>query len=498
MASVALRGATFVAPPSHGSVPLTLPQPPLQLSPPSTTTCHSQTLATVGVSSSLAFFLAAAQSRHLRQLPRRVLLRRATESAVDVPQETSVEGSASPSAASGSAADDAAASVDGAAAAVGSKSRFRIERRGVKGLGAVATEDMPKGSVVLFEPPLLMFETEALEMLFGFAEGGGDILVQDPFIMRDWEKGLSDAVDGAAYSGFQPENENDKEELSEEQEKIAAGTVDAFWALADTSEVTAGADMDKTAVGITRTNALSLGPDAAGLFLRVSRFNHSCSPNVYHHWVEEDGGEDLRTTRDVKEGEELCISYLSQDGLFSSARERQGELVHQFGFRCECEVCSAGKRAASFVTEQDLGDMAAISDRRRQRLRELNEALRRPRQSTAAPSDGPKRGGGRKLAQEADELLDAEFGGHPAASALVHFAAFRRSLDADMLDVAREMAATAYENALLAEGADSMKVEKLKEYAENPEQFRIDMAEPDDDDEDASSEPNKPSQEPKE
>ncbi|CUS14257.1 unnamed protein product, partial [Tuber aestivum] len=75
--------------------------------------------------------------------------------------------------------------------------------------------------------------------------------------------------------------------------------------------------------GITKTNALPLGPDSedAGLFLTVARLNHSCSPNANHTWNSNTGTETIHAIRDILRGEEITICYIGSD---KSCRDREG------------------------------------------------------------------------------------------------------------------------------------------------------------------------------
>ena len=67
--------------------------------------------------------------------------------------------------------------------------------------------------------------------------------------------------------------------------------------------------------------------------------NHSCDPNC--EFTSSEGGRYIRefATRDIKEGEELTISYLEPDDLLKDAEERKDLLFESFGFECVCRRC---------------------------------------------------------------------------------------------------------------------------------------------------------------
>ena len=74
-----------------------------------------------------------------------------------------------------------------------------------------------------------------------------------------------------------------------------------------------------------------------GLCLKMSRFNHSCRPNAQYFWNEDTNKRDLRTLRNIKEGEEITVSY-SPD-LVGLREERRARLKEDFFFDCNCGAC---------------------------------------------------------------------------------------------------------------------------------------------------------------
>ena len=75
-----------------------------------------------------------------------------------------------------------------------------------------------------------------------------------------------------------------------------------------------------------------------GMWADASFFNHSCAYNIHRKrdgrkWI-------FKTFRDVRKGEELCITYsrnFEVDG--STVRERREFLRTSWGFECQCLKC---------------------------------------------------------------------------------------------------------------------------------------------------------------
>lgn len=91
----------------------------------------------------------------------------------------------------------------------------------------------------------------------------------------------------------------------------------------------------------------SLGDEGSELFGYgcwggASFFNHSCGPNVRKERV----GREWRfvVDKEVRDGEELCISYLSVDERLLETGGRKEKLSKAWGFECRCPRCE-GKDA---------------------------------------------------------------------------------------------------------------------------------------------------------
>ena len=60
---------------------------------------------------------------------------------------------------------------------------------------------------------------------------------------------------------------------------------------------------------VMQSNAFASEDGQFALFIWLCRANHSCSPNAVRN--EHDGGKSLIAVRDLEEGEEITITYLS-------------------------------------------------------------------------------------------------------------------------------------------------------------------------------------------
>ena len=89
-----------------------------------------------------------------------------------------------------------------------------------------------------------------------------------------------------------------------------------------------------------------------GVFLKMSRFNHSCWPNAEYFWNTDTGTRDLRAVRTVLQGEEILLDYRQPWTL--TREERRNSLRENFNFDCCCIVCNASEHPA-FKREDRLG-----------------------------------------------------------------------------------------------------------------------------------------------
>lgn len=81
------------------------------------------------------------------------------------------------------------------------------------------------------------------------------------------------------------------------------------------------------------------GKKSSSLYLCTSMFNHSCCPNVTFQNLGRGSTMMLHALRDIKAGEELCISYCGLEPLVANKTSRQKELKTWFD-ACACPVCA--------------------------------------------------------------------------------------------------------------------------------------------------------------
>ncbi|KAL0969326.1 hypothetical protein UPYG_G00225600 [Umbra pygmaea] len=72
-----------------------------------------------------------------------------------------------------------------------------------------------------------------------------------------------------------------------------------------------------------------------GLYPSMSLLNHDCRPNCV--MLFQGTTLHLRSVRDIHPTEELTISYI---GVLSPTRERRAQLLDQYHFICQCQLCS--------------------------------------------------------------------------------------------------------------------------------------------------------------
>ncbi|KAJ8129226.1 hypothetical protein O1611_g4403 [Lasiodiplodia mahajangana] len=117
--------------------------------------------------------------------------------------------------------------------------------------------------------------------------------------------------------------------------------------------------VEKLYWGIIQTNALPVenGDIASAIFLEACRINHACDRNAQKSWNDNIKKHTVHALRGIKKGEEITIYYL---GIDKSRDSRIKSLKDKFGFFCSCRLCSLSP------------EKSRESDRRLDRIHQLD------------------------------------------------------------------------------------------------------------------------------
>lgn len=123
-----------------------------------------------------------------------------------------------------------------------------------------------------------------------------------------------------------------------------------------------------------RANSFGMGStrsgiEKQGIFVRSSRFNHSCVPNAHFAWNWKIKRLTVHAINDISKGEEIFINY-SNDEYLDTRAERVQALFDGYNFNCTCPAC---KPDTAF---------GIASEERRRRMRDLQHDIDRDRNTT--------------------------------------------------------------------------------------------------------------------
>lgn len=158
-----------------------------------------------------------------------------------------------------------------------------------KGRGLVVTQEIPKGTRMLEERPIMTRPKRA-------------------------------------HEGFSLRNKFNA--LNEAQRQ-------AFLSL---SNIRPFKDADEQYLGIFKTNGLPMeSDDRGGLFNETSRINHTCDNNACHNWNTKVKRMTVHALRNIQKGEKITINYLGSRPWTHGIR--LGILKEKFEFLCSCDLC---------------------------------------------------------------------------------------------------------------------------------------------------------------
>ncbi|KAG6020366.1 hypothetical protein E4U19_006414 [Claviceps sp. Clav32 group G5] len=163
-----------------------------------------------------------------------------------------------------------------------------------KGKGLVATRDIPKGTRILSEQPLIAVP-------FGkSAKWRGNFIAQQLKALKKKQR-------------------------------------DTFLSMPNKLPFI---DSETRYVGIFETNSLPADDELRkkkAIFPEACRINHDCDDNAMKMWNENIKRHTVHAMRDIHAGEEITLSY---EPYYSNRQTRQKSLRKNFGFTCSCRACS--------------------------------------------------------------------------------------------------------------------------------------------------------------
>ena len=104
-------------------------------------------------------------------------------------------------------------------------------------------------------------------------------------------------------------------------------------------------------IGCYRTNAYMFTDNVqyeSGLFLNISRINHSCFPNAQFIDDSKHGINSIVSLFGIKKGDEITHCYFDLDLFMMSYEKRQKYIKENYGFICKCSDCQLFKQRDQF------------------------------------------------------------------------------------------------------------------------------------------------------
>ncbi|KAL8658828.1 MAG: hypothetical protein Q9226_000761 [Calogaya cf. arnoldii] len=209
---------------------------------------------------------------------------------------------------------------------------YEVKATGSKGLGVFAIRDIPRGTRIMAERPLLLCNNGFSEVLIAFCkisvEDQRKFLALSDHKTEDWKARYKRKV----QRKIRGSHESDPD--------VAALTV----------------EQQVNILEIFFTNCFGAGENPTDVVCDdACRINHSCLPNVYHRWNEQLGRLTIHANWDIPAGKEIVTTYIE---ICRDRAQRQFDLL-PWGFQCDCQACDGST------------EFGQASDRRRKRLREL-------------------------------------------------------------------------------------------------------------------------------
>ena len=200
---------------------------------------------------------------------------------------------------------------------------------------------------------------------------------------------------------------------------------------------------------IFTTNALPCGSKSVGggVYPTICLINHSCIPNSYHNWNENEKHETIHAIRPIKAGEEITIAY-NHGG---TSAQRRASLKESFGFDCSCHRCSG---SSSELQESDARNLL---------IQSLDDAIGNLINMIVRPEESLKN------CLSLLQILQAEYddGVEPLNGRLYHDA-FQVSISHGDQARASIFADKAYQARVVCEGEDNPETQRVKAFTLKP------------------------------
>ncbi|KAK8852160.1 TPR domain protein [Apiospora arundinis] len=209
-----------------------------------------------------------------------------------------------------------------------SSTMVEVRSTGTMGLGLFATQDIPRGTRILSEEPL--------------------IHLPDPVYRRDLIKGFCNKAMKLSRDQIEclSRLHCDPEMLKEEDSDIIKKWYQYNSVTDAEGKELKGKKRQESRkkmlkwFGIFNANSSRQISDnrqeGRGVFCMFSRINHACVPNARYGWNETIKRFTVHVNRGVAKDEEIYVSYIP---LFYQDREERAEVLKGWGFECGCKAC---------------------------------------------------------------------------------------------------------------------------------------------------------------
>ncbi|KAL8779258.1 MAG: hypothetical protein Q9213_007030 [Squamulea squamosa] len=204
---------------------------------------------------------------------------------------------------------------------------YKVKATENKGFGVFATRDIPRGTRIMCEAPLLHVERH-----------------KAPYIpARFCRLPPETQTKLMSLHGYWPKGQQTAMEIVLRALRISSLSIEDQLKL----------------MAIVKSNNCKKDQTVAVCY-DVGRMNHSCLPNVYHTWNDIIGRATVHAVQDIAAGREILTTYTKG---YQPRAKRQSLLSERWGFQWDCEACNSSSA------------FGKASDKRRKRLLKLNQAV---------------------------------------------------------------------------------------------------------------------------